>query len=565
MILARILSFCCLLTSVPTSASVFELMEIYHADYVVVGMGTAGAGVAKILSDDHRNRVIGIEAGTNQDNDLPIKDSTLSFDLESSYYATYFYQQEQLPEAFNGEQYHYTTGFLWGGGSSINGEQYIQGSNINYQRWEDLLGSNWSVKKIRKAFKGLENYNGLTVNPGSRGTQGAVEIRQTPKNATTMAQKFVDAVSLATNFNEILDYNDPKTPIGPFTRWQLYQKPNGNRVSSSTAYLKDIVDEDGEGIGNRKIKVLSKASVNRVLFDKNKRAIGVECEREGRTCRVYAKKKVILCAGVFSPKLLMLSGVGPKQLLKAKRVDLVYDNPHVGRHLVNHPIIGAVFTANPNDNGVPAKDPNALYVGGAFLPNPNLGSSLNKRGIQLIGMSMEPGTFIVMGLLLDPKSRGRIQIQSNDPLKPVLASDAILTHPEDLETFKNLFKVYIANIALELAAIDPEYQLISPTLTIINDDDLLTDYIKDNVDIAHHWMGSCRMAPKDKGGVVDEYGHVYGVKDLVIADDSIAPFPNDGNTSGPAFMIGKMIAEQLLEDSRKRSRVPFASIEFLND
>ena len=101
----------------------------YHADYVVVGMGAAGAGVAKLLSDDPHNSVIGIEAGKNQDMHTAIHDSAMSGDLEPSYYATFFYQQEQLPAAFNGMQYHYTTGFLWGGGSSINGEQYVQGTN----------------------------------------------------------------------------------------------------------------------------------------------------------------------------------------------------------------------------------------------------------------------------------------------------------------------------------------------------------------------------------------------------------------------------------------------------
>lgn len=528
--------------------------EVYHADYVVVGMGAAGAGVAKLLSDNHDVSVIGIEAGKNQDDDAPITDSTKAFDLEPSYYATYFFQQEQQPEAFNGEQYHYTTGFLWGGGSSINGEQYVQGTNKNYQRWEDLLGSRWSVKKIREAFHDLEDYNGRTNNPKARGTQGAVDIRQAPKKSTTMARKFVDAIAASTNFPEILDYNDPETPIGPFTRWQLYQQPNGSRESSSTAYLDGIVSKGGQPFGKRNLIILSRSSVNRVLFDKNQKAIGVQFEKEGKIGKVFAKKKVILCTGIFSPKLLLLSGIGPRELLKSKGIPLVYHNPNVGENLVNHPIISAVFTANPDDVGVPDDDLNALYVGGAFLPNAKLDSDPSQRDIQLIGISFEPGTFIVSALLINPKSRGHVKIQSNDCLKPLLATDAILDNADDLESFKDIFRVYIANLATKLGAIDPQYQLIVPTLDVINDDDLLTDYIKDNVDVAHHWMGSCRMAPKNEGGVVDEFGHVYGVKDLVIADDSIAPFPNDGNTSAPAFMIGRMIALQLIQSDLPAKR-----------
>lgn len=536
-------------TSLLLHATDNNIQQEYHADYVVVGMGAGGAGMAKILSDNHKNSVIGIEAGKNQDHDTPIHDSFRAPDLEPSYYATYFYQQEQRPEAFNGRQYHYTTGFLWGGGSSINGEQYVQGTNENFQRWEDLLGDAWSVKKIRAAYRQLERYNGSTTDNEARGYCGAVTIRQTPVLSTTMAQKFVQAVTGATGFREILDYNDPHTPLGPFTRWQLYQKPNGSRESSSSAYLEGRVSNNEKRKEGRHLTILSKASVIKILFNKNKKAIGVEIEKEGKFSKVFAKKKVILCTGVFSAKLLMLSGIGPKKLLKSQKIPVLVNNSHVGGSLSNHPLINIVFTANPHDVSVPANDPNALYTGGAFLPNPTQGANQMRRDVQLIGTSPEAGTFVITAILIDPKSRGRVQIQSNDPLKPVLATDAILTNADDLNSFKNIFKVYIANIAAQLAAIDPAYQLVSPTLDIINDDNLLTDFIMENVDVTHHWMGSCRMAPKSQGGVVNSHGHVYGVKDLVVADTSISPFPNDGNTSAPAFMIGRRIAKQLLKDS----------------
>ena len=312
------------------------------------------------------------------------------------------------------------------------------------------------------------------------------------------------------------------------------------------------MDNNGKSFGRRKLTILSKTSALRILFDKNKKAIGVEFVKEGQFGRVFANKKVILCTGVFSPKLLMLSGVGPKKLLKEQGIDVVFPNDNVGKNLVNHPLINAVFTANPNDPGVPANDPNALYVGGAFLPDPTLGSDQTKRGVQLIGISPGSGTLMVCALLLNPKSRGYVEVQSNDPLKPVLATDELFTNPDDLESFKNIFKVYIANIAAQLAAIDPQYQLVTPSLSIINDDDLLTDFIKENVDIAHHWMGSCSMGKKGQGAVVNKYGHVIGVKGLVIADASISPFPNDGNTSAPAFMVGRIIAEQLIKADKKK-------------
>jgi choline dehydrogenase len=518
-----------------------EIKKVYHADYVVVGVGTAGAGIAKLLSDNPKNSVIALDAGRQQDNDPPIRDSFRANDLEPFYYATYFYQQEQQPEPFNGMQYHYTTGYLWGGGSSINGEQYVQGTNQNFQQWQNLLGSSWSVHKIRKAYKALEKYNGSTTNPAARGFKGPVDIRQAPTNPTAMALKFANAVTLATGFSEILDYNDPNTPLGPFTRWQLYQDPSGIRENSSRAYLKDILKAKKD----RKLRILSKATALRILFNQHRKAIGVLVEKEGTLCKVLAKKKVILSAGIFSPKLLMLSGIGPKKLLQSQGIDPVFVNPNVGKSLVNHALITAVFTANPQDIGIPANDPNALYTGGAFLPDPTPGSDQTRRDVQLIGMSPAQGTFAVTVLLLDPKSRGQVKIQSNDAFKPVLASDAILSDPADLNAFKNIFKVYIANIATQLATIDPSYQLVSPTMDIINNDALLTDFIMANVNIPHHWTGSCRMAPRSQGGVVDQHAHVYGVKNLVVADTSIVPFPNDGNTSAPSFMLARVIAKQL--------------------
>lgn len=548
----RMLGVCFIVALQPMHAAISDTSQVSHADYVVVGMGASGAGVAKLLSNDLQTSVIGIEAGKNQDNDKPIKDSTEAFDLQFTHYAAYFYQQDQLPEAFNGEQFNYTTGYLWGGGSSINRELYVQGTNKNYKRWEELLGATWSVEKIRKTFKEIEKYNGRTSNPKARGFHGAVDIRQTPKHPTIMAQKFVRAITSATGFPKIFDYNNPKTPIGPFTRWQLYQKPNGRRESSSTAYLEGIVGKNGKAFGKRKLTILSKASVGRILFDENKRAIGVEFVKKGKTCTAFAAKKVILCAGIFSPKLLMLSGVGPKKLLKSKGVDVVFDNPNVGKSLINHPIISTRFKANPEDRALPANDPNALYVGGAFLPNPTPGSSQSQRDVQFLGMSPHRGSFVVLAFLIHPKSRGYLKIQSNDPLKPVLTTDAILSNPDDLKAFKNIFKVYIKNIAKKLHAIDPRYKLVEPTLATINNDHLLTKFIKENVGVSHHWVTSCRMAPRSHGGVVNKYGHVYGVKNLVIADASIAPYINDGNTSAPAFMIGRMIAKQLIKADRKK-------------
>lgn len=152
----------------------------------------------------------------------------------------------------------------------------------------------------------------------------------------------------------------------------------------------------------------------------------------------------------------------------------------------------------------------------------------------------------IVFFLLEPKSRGSARIQNDDPLKIVLADEGFLNTPTDLESIKNVYKTYIKTISTELSRIDPRYQLVSPTLETINDDRKLEMYIKKNLGSTHHIQGTLRMAPDEKSGVVNAQGQVYGVKDLIVADDSIAPFASDGNTSAPAYLIGANIAGQLL-------------------
>lgn len=181
------------------------------------------------------------------------------------------------------------------------------------------------------------------------------------------------------------------------------------------------------------------------------------------------------------------------------------------------------------------------------MPDPTPGADQSRRGVQLIGTGSDDGLLSIAIIFLQPKSRGSIKIQSNDPLKIVLADEGFLKNPADLETVKNIYKIYIKNIAAKLTAIDPAYQLVSPTLDIINDDAKLEKFIKQNFAHNHHQQGALRMAPLNIGGVVDRQGEVHGVKDLLVADDSIIPFTVDGNTSAPAYLIGFTIAQQLLK------------------
>ncbi|MNI61912.1 Oxygen-dependent choline dehydrogenase [compost metagenome] len=124
-----------------------------------------------------------------------------------------------------------------------------------------------------------------------------------------------------------------------------------------------------------------------------------------------------------------------------------------------------------------------------------------------------------------------------------------------MEAVKNIYKIYVKNIAAELMSIDPMYRLISPTAETIDNDAELEQFIKENFEHNHHQQSSLRMAPLKNRGVVDRRGNVHGVKDLIVADASIIPFTVDGNTSAAAYLIGYTIAKQvILIDKRKQRR-----------
>ncbi len=520
-------------------------------DYIVVGTGPAGAVIAKMLSDDKRTSVLVLESGENDDKDEPIRDSTFAPELEEEFFPQYFWQGEGVPqEGLDGRTFEWTTGRLLGGGSSINGEQYVRPTSAVFREWEKVLGPLWSPTRAIRRFKKLEKFHGQTDRPSAHGYRGRIDIRQAPNRPTSMAKKLVSAIEQATGLQEIVDYNDPRTPLGPFTRWQLFQNGNGHRESSSTAFLSsDIMTPSGRGVKGRKLKLYFNSTVLRVLFS-GKQAKGVEFLREGKRLKAYARKKVIISAGINSAQILMLSGIGSARDLRKAGIPCIFNNPNVGKSLRNHTLNSAVFAANPNDNALPSDDPSALYTGGAFLPDPS-GGNPKRRAIQLIGVGSEEGMLTLVIIYLRPKSRGSIRIQNNDPLKIVLADEGFLDNPDDMEAVKNIYKTYVRNIATELASIDPSYRLISPAPDVMDDDERLEEFIKENFEHNHHQQSSLRMAPLKKGGVVDRRGNVHGVQNLIVADASIIPFTVDGNTSAAAFLIGYTIARQLKLAERK--------------
>lgn len=516
-------------------------------DYIVIGAGTAGAVMAKRLSDDKKSSVLAIHRDGNltQDPDIKYTTNALTTVVGAMFGSPFYQTGNTTPQPFaNNRELFWAMGLPLGGGSSVNAGAFVRGTNELYAQWEAIAGPLWSVNRILDIFKELETYDGETTNPSARGFHGPINVRQNP-DPSKIAIKFSQAQETAFGLPQVLDYNDPNTPIGISPQLQYTQKgPYGIlRVSSSTAFLNNqVMTPAGRGVNGRKLRVLFNSIALRTIWEGNK-AVGVEyLDKCGKVKQVYARKGVIVSAGLYSSAFLLHSGVGPASLLNPLGIPVVYDNPNVGNGLADQPHIVIVYESNPAD--FPRGPMTGVFTQIAFLPTP--GDDPTVRTVRLSTQSPVPGTTSMLVDLSQPLSRGRITINSADPLKPPVIDVGELSNSADLTLYQQSFQVYIRAMNHALANIDPLYKMVFPDPAVLDDINLLTDFIREEIDCNQHFQSHCRMAPLDQGGVVDSTGHVYGVENLIVADNSISPLVMDGAPMASAYLIASNIALILL-------------------
>jgi choline dehydrogenase len=516
----------------------------YSAEFVVIGTGAGGALITRMLSDAGFN-VIALEAGPNYDRDPVITSSKNPLVPFRDFSYKYLYSKTGVPNPAipsptepTGRVFQHTTGRLLGGGTSINGEQYVRSTNEYWDRVAALNGPEWSGEAVTTAYQDLENFIGVpgAYNPEYHGVGGRMQIRQAPAHATARAEKFATALTAATGAPRIVDYNDPTTPLGTFTRWSLFQNRDGTRASSSRNFLQPILN-----------KVLIDTTATKVIFNTDHRlprAIGVEALRNGKCISIGATKEVIISAGIYSSEVLERSGIGSTSRLASLGIHIIHANEFVGENITNHPLMAVLFSANPDDYPGIQPDEFADYDGGGFTERPGLPG----RGIEWVAQDVDnaPGLFAVVLLDLDPKSRGNDHIQNKDPLRIAAADLKYFSNPADLDVFIDVFQQQITVLNTALHAIDPAYNLLSPPLEVINDTAALTKFIQENVVFVHHHTGSNRMAPETLGGVVNRHGVVHGVSHLRVGDGSILPIQPDGNTAGPSYIVGYNVAKSII-------------------
>lgn len=541
-----------------------------EADIIVIGGGAAGCILMSELSENGLFSVLGIEGGLNLTEDPAIQQVGLPAFLlpGSAGRAEFFWSgwSQSLPmPGLNGRTSDWTTGMLLGGGSSINGLYYGRGTNAVYARWEGISGSsNWSLNKILATFNALENYQGLTITPGARGVNGAVNVLQTPTVSQVTSQVLLPASQAAFPFlPTAVDYNDPSVEncIDPRAQWFI--DPTGTqRVSSATAYLNGtVMTPEGQGVNGHKLYMLFGSVAVKIIFDKDGCAKKVKYIKDGQTYVAKARKAVVLASGINSSKLLQLSGIGPSQVLKNAGIKPIFINENVGKHLQNHPLLFITMLADPALSGVPAGAPYAFTINNIYLPVVG-GSSSDPRMLQIlfeyIPATAQTPPLLALGFdLLNPLSEGSVNIQSDNPFQIAAADDGFYQNPVDLENMKSAVSVYIRALLDQLNILypfpSPYFRpIISDPINLVilsnYNDAVVEQYVKNNSNLSldiHHFVSHCKMAPLEAGGVVDGDTRVYGTKNVFVADNSICPVIPDINTTAPAMMIGLRTSEIL--------------------
>ncbi|MFZ0498944.1 MAG: GMC family oxidoreductase N-terminal domain-containing protein [Steroidobacteraceae bacterium] len=515
-------------------------------DYVIVGGGSAGCALAARLSADPATSVLLLEAGPRDTHPL--------HHVPAGYFALgrrYTWGYHSTPQVHACDRsVELPQGRMMGGSSSVNAMVMVRGVPRDYDDWARVHGcAGWSYRDVLPYF--IRSESNDTFSNEFHGNDGPVGVSRVMPHSLT--QSFVRAAQQS-GIPYNADFNGAQLAGCGFYQTSIR---DGRRSSTSVAYLRPA-------LGRPNLTARSDINVLRIVIERG-RAIGVQITEAGRLTTIHAEREVIVTAGaVGSPKLLLLSGIGPAADLQRLGIQPTLDLPGVGCSLQDHARVDLHYELNGHYSLDRYKKPFALALlgleyllfrrgviasnsldGGGFWWSERQGPDPN---MQFFFVPLSAGVPYRHGCSMNfyelrPRSRGSVRLRSSDPLAPPLIDPNYLAEQADLEHTVAGLEVCrdIMRQPAMAKLISREY---APAPELRSREEL-AQYARRMVDTGYHLVGSCRMGIDDSAVVTPDL-RVRGISGLRVCDSSVMPAIVSGNTNAAVIMIGEKAADLII-------------------
>jgi len=503
-------------------------------DYIIVGAGSSGCAVARRLIDGTDAKVLLLEAGgTNEGVQNTI--DTLLWPFNKNSPIDYAYKYE--PTAFaNDKIIPLPAGKVVGGGGSINVMVWARGNRYDYDKWAAAGNAGWNYNAVLPLFKKIEDWEDGETAFHSKG--GPMRIERDPEHP--LSKVMIDA-GMSYGMPYLADTNG-ENPEG--VGIGVMNATQGRRHGPATGYLQPVID-------NERLTLLTHASVQK-LHVKDGHVSALEFMVGGELFTADAANEIILCAGaIATPKLLMLSGIGDAEDLKAVGIEPVHHLPGVGKNLQDHLILESMifeaheslapFTGNYTGSTIYWKSKPELQASDLMLFACQV-----PVGMPQIAEKYGPfgeNSFCFLPALVNIKSRGYVKLRDDHPYTLLEIQGNLLTEQQDIDAM-----VKAVELCMDLAE-QPAYKKyikkwVAPQKRLTTREEIL-DFIRDAVTSYIHPVGTCRMG-NGPDAVVSDKLLVHGLTGIRIADASIMPEVTSSNTQAPVLMIAEFAAREIL-------------------